>query len=96
MVNVDDAVGERDEQIGRPSTVANFRKQVGEFELAECLEIHPLRSGALESRPIFRNSLGKPLNMNNLVGRVILPALNRSELCRESENDTRTAVTSIT
>jgi integrase len=38
-----------------------------------------------QSGPIFANRLGKPLNMNNLLGRVILPALNRCELCRKPQ-----------
>lgn len=56
-------------------------------QLAERLEVHRLRSGYPQSGPIFRNSLGKPLNMNNLLGRVILPALNRCEVCRKSKRD---------
>lgn len=33
--------------------------------------------------PIFANSLGKPLNMNNVLGRMILPNLDRCESCRK-------------
>jgi hypothetical protein len=40
---------------------------------SERLELHRLRSGSRQSGPIFANSLGKPLNMNNLLGRTILP-----------------------
>jgi len=58
-------------------------------QLAERLEMHRLRSGNPQSGPIFANSLGKPLNMNNLLGRVILPALNRCETCRNKKGRSR-------
>jgi len=50
-------------------------------QLAERLEMHRLRPGNHHSGPIFRNGAGKPLNMNNVLGRVILPALNRCKEC---------------
>src|SRR5262249_20605012 len=56
-------------------------------QLAERLDLHRLRCGNPQSGPIFRNTLGNPLNMNNLLGRVILPALNRCEVCRKAESD---------
>ena len=34
---------------------------------------------------MFANSIGGRLNLNNLLGRVILPALNRCEVCGLSE-----------
>ena len=58
-------------------------------QLAERLEMHRLRSGSPISGPIFANSLGKPLNMNNLLRRVILPALARCESCRKTETEHR-------
>ncbi|HZP25121.1 MAG TPA: tyrosine-type recombinase/integrase, partial [Terriglobales bacterium] len=54
-------------------------------QLAERLELHRLRCGNLQSGPIFANSSGKPLCMNNLLARVILPALNRCAVCRKDE-----------
>jgi integrase len=56
-------------------------------QLAERLELHRLRSGNPVSGPIFANGQGKPQNMNNLLGRVMLPALNRCERCHKSENN---------
>lgn len=61
-------------------------------QLAERLELHRFRSshpefGPPQSGPIFRNRLGNPLNMNNLLSRVILPALNRCEVCHKPEED---------
>jgi integrase len=44
-------------------------------------------TGVVEAGPIFANTQGKPLNMNNLLKRVILPALNRCESCKKSEAD---------
>jgi len=55
--------------------------------LAERLELHRLRCGNPQSGPIFANSLGKPLNMNNLRMRVILPSLNRCVVCQKSVDD---------
>jgi hypothetical protein len=37
--------------------------------------MHRLRSGNPQSGPMFRNSAGAPMNLNNLLGRMILPAL---------------------
>jgi integrase len=56
-------------------------------QLAERLELHRLRSGNPQSGPIFANSVGKPLNMNNLLKRAILPSLNRCAVCLKSERD---------
>jgi len=54
-------------------------------QLAERLEMHRLRCGNPQVGPIFANALGKPLAFNNVVHRVVLPALNRCELCKRSE-----------
>jgi integrase len=62
-------------------------------QLAERLDIHRMRqadpeSGELsKSGPIFANRAGNPLNMNNMLARMILPALNKCEVCRKSEVD---------
>jgi integrase len=56
-------------------------------QLAERLELHRLRSGSPQLGPIFANSLGKPLNMNNLLGRVILPILDCCESCCKSKGE---------
>jgi integrase len=55
-------------------------------QLAERLEVHRLRSGDPQSGPIFANAVGKPLALGNLANRVILPNLNRCEVCRKSES----------
>jgi integrase len=54
-------------------------------QLAERLEIHRLRCGNPQLGPIFANSLGRPLNMNNVLNRVILPNLDRCESCRKAK-----------
>lgn len=41
--------------------------------------------------PIFASEIGTALNMNNLLNRQILPALNRCERCRWAEEDHSTA-----
>ena len=55
-------------------------------QLADRLEMHRLRSGNPVAGPIFANGLGKPLALNSVVNRVILPALNRCEVCGKSES----------
>ena len=44
-------------------------------QLADALEAHRLRTGPLAVGPIFQAGNGKPLNLDNLVRRVIIPAL---------------------
>lgn len=56
-------------------------------QLAERIEMHRLRCGEPQSGPIFANSTGKPLSLNNLLKRVILPALTRCVVCRKRELD---------
>lgn len=56
-------------------------------QLAQRLEMHRLRCGSPQSGPIFANALGKPLALGSLVNRVILPTLNRCEVCREAESE---------
>ena len=58
-------------------------------QLADRLELHRLCGGNPQSGPIFANRLGKPLNLNNLLGRVMLPALNRCETCHKPIADHR-------
>jgi len=56
-------------------------------QLADRLEMHRLRSGNRQAGPIFANGVGKPLALNSVVNRVILPALNRCEACEKAESD---------
>ena len=68
-------------------------------QLAERLEMHRLCSkcvgdvradsttGVVEAGPILANTKGKPLNLNNLLKRIMLPALNRCESCKKCEAD---------
>jgi integrase len=55
-------------------------------QLAERLEMHRLRSGNPETGPVFANAVGKPLALSSVVNRVILPALNRCDICRKAES----------
>jgi integrase len=50
-------------------------------QLAERLEMHRLRCGNRNSGPIFANSLGGRLGLDNVRTRAILPALNRCTYC---------------
>ena len=56
-------------------------------QLAQRLEIHRLRCGNPQSGPIFANTVGKPLDLGSIVNRVILPALNRCQVCSKPESE---------
>jgi integrase len=58
-------------------------------KLADALEEHKLRMGKLAqpNLPIFQAGNGKPLNLDNLAGRVIVPALTRCAVCGHAESD---------
>lgn len=52
--------------------------------LANRLELHRARMGNPTSGPMFPNESGKPMDLNNLLNRVILPTLNRCVHCKET------------
>ena len=54
--------------------------------VAERLEFHRTRCGNPEIGPMFRNARGKPVCLNNVLGRQILPALKRCEHCGKAED----------
>jgi len=54
-------------------------------QLADRLDLHKLRCGNPAGGPMFANSQGGRLNMNNLRNRLILPALNRCTHCGLTE-----------
>jgi integrase len=58
-------------------------------QLADALEAHKLRLGKLAqpNLPIFQAGNGKPLNLDNLVRRVIVPALTRCAVCGQPESE---------
>jgi len=60
-------------------------------QLADRLEMHRLSSGNPQSGPIFANAVGNPLSLSSVVNRVILPALNRCEICGKAELEHPTA-----
>jgi integrase len=51
--------------------------------LRTMLEAHRLACGNPKTGPMFANSAGKPENLNNVLNRAILPALNRCRVCRK-------------
>jgi integrase len=53
--------------------------------LARMLEAHRMRCGNPSTGPIFAAVNGKPLSLNNVLGRMILPVLNRCEICGVSK-----------
>lgn len=58
-------------------------------QLADALEKHKLRMGNLAqpNLPIFQAGNGKPLNLDNLVRRVIIPAITCCEVCGKREDE---------
>jgi integrase len=58
-------------------------------QLADALEAHRLRAGKLAQPdlPIFQAGNGKPLNLDNLARRVIIPALSPCAICRKQEEE---------
>lgn len=58
-------------------------------QLVEALETHRVRAGKLAqaSLPIFQAGNGQPLNLDNLAGRVIKPALSRCVVCKKREDE---------
>src|SRR6267378_8540833 len=57
--------------------------------LAEALEAHRLRAGKLAQPelPIFQAGNGQPLNLDNIVKRVIMPALSPCAVCKMQEDE---------
>ncbi|PSH03259.1 MAG: hypothetical protein CXZ00_13080 [Acidobacteria bacterium] len=56
-------------------------------QLAARLDLYRLRCGNPQSGPMFLNTKGSPLDLNNLRNREILPALERCALCRKAQSD---------
>jgi integrase len=61
------------------------------YEIKHCLSLIDfpgirLRLGNPAAGPIFKNDAGKPADMNNLLDRQILRALNRCAQCHKSED----------
>jgi integrase len=54
--------------------------------LGNRLDLHRMRLGNPESGPVFPNAAGRPADLNNIVFRLILPVLNRCEVCKEPES----------
>jgi integrase len=55
--------------------------------LARRLEIHRLRCGKPTSGAMFPNANGLPMDLGNVLNRMILPELNRCVVCGKSKNE---------
>ena len=57
--------------------------------LAEAFEAHRLRAGILaqSALPVFQAGNGQPLNLDNIVRRVIVPALSPCAFCHQQESE---------
>jgi integrase len=56
-------------------------------QLTEALEAHRNRMGKLAVGPIFQSGNGSPLNLDNLARRIIIPALERCEFCKQPKSE---------
>lgn len=56
-------------------------------QLARMLDAQRIRVGNPQSGPIFAATNGKPLNLNNVLSRQILPALRRCGQCDKAEGE---------
>ena len=56
-------------------------------QLAEALDAHRQLMGKLAAGPIFQSGNGKPLNLDNLARRVIVPALSPCAICKKQEDE---------
>ena len=54
-------------------------------QLAERLDMHRLRQKNAQKGPLFTTSKGTAENMNNILNRLMLPALNRCQVCCKAE-----------
>jgi integrase len=54
-------------------------------QLADALEAHRQRMGSHSARS--QGGTGKPLNLDNLVKRAIVPALSRCTVCKKQEDE---------
>jgi len=72
-------------------TAPKTRKSTGTIpviaQLANRLEVHRARLGWPTSGPMFPNDAGRPIDLNNLLNRVIVPSLNRCADCRGGKDE---------
>jgi integrase len=73
--------------VGKPKTKRSRAPIPVVSQLVDALGAHRLRMGALAAGPIFQAGNGKPLNLDNLVRRVITPALARCRVCKKRKED---------
>jgi len=55
--------------------------------LARVLDSYRAQCANPTAGPIFRSAAKTPLNLNNVLNRVIMPALNRCEICRKERSE---------
>jgi integrase len=67
--------------VGKPKTRKSAAPVPVIKPLAQRLEMHRARSGNPQTGPMFPNSTGNPMSLNNVMHRHILPVLNRCEVC---------------
>jgi integrase len=72
--------------VGEPKTARSKAAVPVTQQLHLRLDLWRLHCGSPESGPMFANTMVKPLNLNNLLRREILPVLDRCGHCRKSRD----------
>jgi integrase len=76
---------------GKHVNAPKTRKSAGAVpmikQLAERLDLYPLRCGNPQKGPMFANLSGNPTSIDNMLCRQILPALHGCMTCKKTKND---------
>lgn len=73
--------------VNEPKTEASKAPVHISTRLQAALELHRAKDGWPTTGPMFRTSVGTTLSLDNIRTRMILPKLQRCELCHESRRD---------
>ena len=75
--------------VSKPKTAASKAPVPVIAALRSIVDRHRLESGNPKKGPMFRSQAKArtPLNMNNVLNRMILPVLNRCEICRKGKRE---------
>ena len=75
--------------VSKPKTTASKAPVPVIGALRQILDMYSIERGNPRSGPMFKSQAkaNTPLSMNNVLNRMILPALNRCEVCRKGKDD---------
>ena len=76
--------------VNKPKTACSAAPIPVVPQLRDALELHRLRTGKVLANPdfpIFQSGIGTPMNLANLVKRIIIPAIEKCKICRKSKDE---------